>query len=58
VTTILGGAAYAQVAAVLWDDKNTETTFTSVVVRYPTHEGWHNGYAHNVTVKIDTMVAA
>jgi len=59
VTTLLAGVASLQCAAVLWDDKDVETNFTSVIVRYPkAPEGRKNGRYRNVQIIIDTMVAA
>ncbi|MCC6457284.1 MAG: hypothetical protein IT328_20185 [Caldilineaceae bacterium] len=58
VTTLLGGAAYKKCAAVLWDDKDVETSFSQVIVRYPKPpEGRKNGRYRNVQIVIDTMVA-
>lgn len=58
-TTLLAGAASKQCAAVLWDDNDVETTFTSVIVRYPkAPEGRKNGYYRNVQIIIDAMVKA
>jgi hypothetical protein len=59
VTTLLGGANYIKCAAVLWDDKDVETSFSQVIVRYPKPpQGRKNGRYKSVQIIIDTMVAA
>lgn len=58
-TTLLNGANSLRCAAVLWDDHDVETNFSSVVVRYPKPpEGRRNGRYRNVQIIIDSMVKA
>lgn len=58
VTTLLGGAPSLTAAAVLWDDLDVETSFSTVTVHYPTYDDRRNGRYWNVKIVIDTMVAA
>lgn len=57
--TILNGQPSVTVPAVLWNDQRVETSYSSVVVRYPNPpDKFSNGYYHNVVIEIDTMVEA
>lgn len=55
-TTLMSGAASLTSAAVLWDDGDDETSFSSVTVRYPTSDGVRNGRHQNVEIVVDTMI--
>lgn len=58
-TTILNGQPSLQCPAVLWNDQRVETSYSSVIVRYPDPpDKVRNGRLYNVVIKIDTMVAA
>lgn len=58
VTTLMSGANYVKVAAVLWNDLDVETSFSQVVVRRPKYTRRANGRYQDVTIVIDSMVAA
>lgn len=58
VTTLMAGAVSLRCPAVLLDDKDVETSFSSVVVRYPTYSKRVNGLYMDVVVEIDSMVPA
>lgn len=58
VTTLMAGAGYLSVPAVLLNDLDVETSFSSVIVRRPTYSGRSNGRYLNVEWRFDTMVKA
>jgi hypothetical protein len=54
--TILAGAASLRCPAHILDDNDTEITYSSVVIRYPTYAKRQNGGYVDVEVVIDSLV--